>query len=242
MALFSWEYEFAGAVRTWTVAAIFCAVAVVCGLILPFVLGPHERPDSVRSDGIVLRIETDEDLERPVFRFSDSNGVTREFASGISSTRSAYRVGERVTISHSATDPAAAFVMDDKDLVFMVALLRLLAAVFGGIGLAILAMKLKGIDDEVISRSGGLIGALSYAVPASLVLPGLWIAFSLRPNPLFPAEAEFGADLWLIGSVFSGTGLLALVATVALYRYQARTGKAGWSWRWHSGGSKDKGA
>lgn len=234
MALFSWEYEFVGATRTWVVAAAFCAVGVLCGLVLPFVLGPHERPDSVRNDGIVLRMETDGDMERPVFQYSDRNGITHEFPSPIASTRSAYSVGQRVTIVYSPTALSTAFVMDDKDLVFMFALLRVLGAVFGGIGIAILGMKLKGLDDETISRIGGLIGALSYAIPASLALPGLWLVYGLRPNPLFPADAAFGAELWLIGSIFSGTGLLVLVATIALYRYQARTGKAGWSWSWDS--------
>jgi hypothetical protein len=99
-------------------------------------------------------------------------------------------------------------------------------------------MKLKGMDDEVISRIGGLIGALTYAIPASLVLPGLWAAWSLRPNWLFAADAGFGFDQWLIGSIFSATGVLTFVATIALYRYQARTGEPGWYWHWESSGDK----
>jgi hypothetical protein len=139
-----------------------------------------------------------------------------------------------------AADPSAAFVQDDKDMIVALWILRIIAVVFGGIGLAVLGMKLKGMDDKVISRIGGLIGALTYAIPASFVLPGLWMAWTLRPNWLFAADASFGFDQWLIGSIFSATGVLALVATIALYRYQARTGESGWYWHWESSGGKKR--
>lgn len=230
MISFSWQYDFKGAARTWAVSTIFCLTGVFCGFVLPFILVPQAPAGSVRADGTVVRMETVDGMERPVFRFSDRSGELREFASGIWSSRSGYGTGERVTVVFDMADPSVAFVQDDKDLAVALWILRVVAVVFGGIGLAILGMKLKGMDDEVISRIGGLIGALSYAVPASLVLPGLWFAYRQRPNWLFAADATFGLEQWLIGSIFSATGVLAFVATVALYRYQARTGKTGWYW------------
>lgn len=230
MVSWSWQYEFTGAARTWMVSIMFCATGVICGLIVPFMLGPSTVPGSLQTEGRVVRLEADDGMERPIFQFSDQQGVSREFSSGIASNRSAYRAGERVTVTFNPTEPANAFVQDDKDLVVVFWITRILGLVFGGIGLAILGMKLNGIDDEVISRIGGLIGALTYAIPASLILPGLWLAYGLRPNWLFASDATFGFEQWLIGSIFSVTGLLGLVGTIALYRYQARTGQSGWYW------------
>ena len=214
---------------------MFCVVGLLCGLIIPYLVTPHATPGSVRTDGKVIRMEIDKDdasTEQPVFGFADREGKTHEFPSGISSGRSAYRVGDSVAVVYDSTNASSAFVTGDKDLNVVLWILYLLGIVFGGIGLAILGMKLRGMDDEVISRVGGLIGALTYAIPASFVLPGLYIAYHLRPNGLFPADAIFGAKEWLLGSVFTVTGLVALVVTIAVYRYQARTGKAGWDWSW----------
>ena len=111
---------------------------------------------------------------------------------------------------------------------------------FSSIGLALLGLKLKGVDDEAISRIGGLIGALTYSIPASVVLPGLWIAYGLRPNWLFDSDATFGFDEWMIGSIFTATGLLGLLVSIALYRYQTRTGEDGWYWSWSGPSSKDR--
>lgn len=236
MISFSWRYDFTGAALSWAVSIMFCATGVVCGLLLPFVLVPSAAPGSVQTEGVVARVETDEGMERPVFEYSDRDGVRREFASGISSGRSAYRAGERVAVVFDPARAADAFVRDDKDLLVVLRIVRVLGAVFGAMGLAILGMKLGGMDDRTISRIGGLIGALTYSIPASLALPGLWLAHGARPNWLFAADAAFGADQWLIGSVFSVTGLLALVGTIVLYRYQARTGNSGWRWSWSRSG------
>jgi hypothetical protein len=232
MISFSWQYDFMGAARTWMVTIMFCATGMICGLIIPFFISPADPAGSVSADGVVVRMEMDDGMEQPIFQFADQAGVVREFSSGIFSGRSEYRAGDRVTVTFNPSDPTTAFVQDDKDLILVVWILRILGFVFGSIGLAILSMKLSGMNDEVISRVGGLIGALTYAIPATFVLPGLWAAYGLRPNRLFTADAPFGFDQWLIGSVFSVTGLLALVGTVILYRYQTRTGKAGWYWKW----------
>lgn len=241
MVSFSWQYDFTGAARTWVVSVMFCLTGLICGVILPLVIGSQEGPGSLRSEGAVLRVEAEDGMERPVFGFVDRQGVEHEFSSDIASNRSAYRAGDRVTVSFEPARPAAAFVIDDKDMAVMFWILRVLGMVFGGLGLAILGMKLKGVDDEVISRVGGLLGALTYAIPASLVLPGLWQAHQGRPNWLFAADDSFGFEQWLIGSIFSATGLLVLVVTVVLYRYQARTGESGWYWHWDNSGSGRKG-
>lgn len=244
MALFSWEWELTGSARSWGVAAMFCAVGLLCGLIIPFFVVPHATQESLRADGKVLRMKIDKDdgtMERPIFQYLDRDGISREFPSGILSGRSAYRVGDNVVVMYDPTQAFSAFVMGDKDLVVVLWTLSLLGIVFGGIGLAVLGMKLGGMDDDVISRIGGLIGALTYAIPATFVLPGLYVGYRLRPNGLFSVDAMFGAKEWLLGSIFTITGLITLVVTLAVYRYQARTGKAGWDWSWEwSSGKRDE--
>jgi hypothetical protein len=176
-------------------------------------------------------------MVRPVFQFLDQNGVPREFASGLWSNRSAYHAGERVTLVFNPADPASVFVKDDKDLLSVFWITRLLGFVFASLGLAVLGLKLKGVDDEKISRIGGLIGALSYSIPASLVLPGMWTAYQMRPNWWFDGDATFGFDEWMMGSIFTATGLLGLVASITLYRYLTRAGEARSYGRW-SGSSR----
>jgi hypothetical protein len=80
------------------------------------------------------------------------------------------------------------------------------------------------LDDGRISRIGGVIGALSYAVPASLVLPAMGVAYMLRPNMIYDANATFGLDQWLFGALFTGTGLITFFGTIALNRYFKRIG------------------
>ncbi len=239
MVTFSRGYNFTGAARTWVVSTVFCAVGLICGLVAPFALNPSPDPGSLIADGFVLRMETEKRMVRPIFQFADQHEIVHEFSSGVASNKSAYRLGERIVVVFNPADPSNAYVQDDKDLTTALWILRVLGAVFLGIGLSVFGMKLKGLDDDVISRIGGLIGALTYAVPASLVLPGLWVAHSLRPNWLFEPDATFGFEQWLIGSIFSATGLLVLVGTIVLYLYQARTGKTGWYWSRSWGSSND---
>lgn len=240
MVAFSWRYDFVGAARTWAVTIMFCATGVICGLIVPFALTPSPVPGSMSTEGIVLRLEADDGMVRPVFQFSDQNGVPREFASGLWSNRSAYHAGERVTLVFTPADPANVFIKDDKDLLTVFWITRILGFVFASIGLAVLSLKLKGMDDKAISRIGGLIGALTYSIPASFVLPVTWAAFQMRPNWLFDGDATFGLDEWMIGSIFTATGLLGLVASITLYRYQTRTGEAGWYWGRSGSSSKER--
>jgi hypothetical protein len=240
MVALSWRYDFVGAARTWAVIIMFCITGVICGLIVPFVLTPSPVPGSLSAEAIVLRLEAEDSMVRPVFQFSDQNGVVRELSSGIWSNKSAYHAGERAKVIFNPADPANVFVKDDKDLMTVFWITRILGFLFAGIGLAVLGMKLKGMDDEAISRIGGLIGALTYSIPASVVLPGMWAAFQMRPNWMFESDATFGFDEWMIGSIFTATGLIGLVASIALYRYLTRTGEDGWYWSWRGSSSTGK--
>ena len=84
MVSFSWQYDFVGAARTWAATIMFCATGVICGLIVPFAFSPSPVPVSLHTEGIVVRMEADDGMVRPIFQFSDQNGVTRQFRSELS--------------------------------------------------------------------------------------------------------------------------------------------------------------
>ncbi|MCA9391150.1 MAG: hypothetical protein KC582_02760 [Candidatus Magasanikbacteria bacterium] len=106
------------------------------------------------------------------------------------------------------------------ELIAMAAL-GFLALVFFGIGATILVMDMRGASEQHISNVGGLLGALSFAIPSILVFP-------------FVYQTNF----WL-GLLFLTLGIIVLLATIALYRYQEKTGKPGWSKSWSGEISKD---
>lgn len=242
MVAFSWEYEFTGAARTWFVAVAFCLTGLFCGIVLPLILEPSAIPGGVAVDGTVIHVDVDDEgMQRPVFGFAAADGSIHEFSAIFASSHSAYREGDSVRVIHDPVQPEKAHVQDDRDLAVAIVILRGVGFVFAGLGCTILALKLRGHDDVSISRIGGLLGALSYAIPATMALPGLWLAHIKRPNWLFAADDVFGADQWLIGGIFSITGILGLVLALALNRYQKRTGLPGWQWHWQSSkGHSDK--
>ncbi|MCC7522597.1 hypothetical protein IT407_02255 [Candidatus Uhrbacteria bacterium] len=111
-----------------------------------------------------------------------------------------------------------------------------MAAVFGFIGAAILLMMIRGGNIQDISTIGGLMGALAYGLPSTFALPVLYLLYQSRPNAVYASDAVFDTEQWVLGSVFSLTGIFVTLASIALARYQLRTGKSGWNWSWTSDG------
>ena len=63
-----------------------------------------------------------------------------------------------------------------------------------------------------INFVGGLAGALLFAIPATLTLPALFIAWMLRPNALFEPGIDASETLWV--------GALLLIVTEFLNQLQ----------------------
>lgn len=224
MLSISWTYEFVGAARIWAVSIMFCLVGLLCAVLVPLLLSPSAPPRGEVVQGRVLRIELEDGMQRAIFEYADPAGEPHELVSGFASNRSPYRVGEPVQVMFDPDDAQASYVVGDKDLTLFLIILRILGVVFGSLGLTLLAMKLRGMDDQKIAVVGGTLGALAYAIPSTLALPALWLAYQRRPNALFELDAVFGMNQWLIGAVFSGTGLLVLVGLWLFFRYQAKSG------------------
>ncbi len=225
MASLSWSYVFQPRQAQWWVGIVFTLVGAGLGGVLPAFLMPAwqgvERPASV------ARFDTDRDgMVRPVFQVE---GDARTYAASVWSSRSAYAAGERVTI---VTNPQADdwYIKDDKDMEGVVWLLRPLGLVFFAIGGTVLTLTILGVPDYLVQTIGGTMGALSFGIPATFVLPGLWLAHRYRPNMLFAAGDPFGSKEWLLGGLFSALGVITTLAVVVLARYQLRHKSLGWRW------------
>jgi len=96
-----------------------------------------------------------------------------------------------------------------------------LGLVFAGLGLPILGLMIAGrltgrgvgankdYWESQVELLGGLLGALAFAVPATFVLPGMWLLSRTRPDLFSPAEFK---DDFLVGLLFTVLGLVSLLA------------------------------
>lgn len=96
-----------------------------------------------------------------------------------------------------------------------------LGVVFAGLGLPILGLMIAGrvtgrgvgankdYWESHVELLGGLMGALAFAVPATFVLPGMWLLSRMRPDLISPAKFK---DDFLLGLLFTVLGLVSLLA------------------------------
>lgn len=72
-----------------------------------------------------------------------------------------------------------------------------------------------------INFIGGLLGALAFAVPATLMFPVFLIAYFTRPNALIESDAVAANNLG-IAALFSVIGIVVLVAIFFLARIKMK--------------------
>ncbi len=113
-------------------------------------------------------------------------------------------------------------------------LFRVTGWTFLGLGGVILALMTIGLWIGVswphrlpawhwwVGFVGGLMGALLFAVPATLAFPFLHYMGRRPPGLLFPEMGRSPEDLW-IGALFSALGLLVLIVLVPLSRHLVRS-------------------
>lgn len=227
-----------GKASAWITSVLFLIVAVFLSLILPALLTPDASPNAIRLPGKVESLNSQflSDDTEPVFypTFSyELNGKRETFRSNITSDQPMYEEGEDVIVVVDPADPSKAFVENDKNLTSAIWIMRIVSAFFLLIGGVVFVMLLRGENIALINRVGGLLGALSFGIPASLALPALWAIYEARPNALFQRDSPFDQTTFFIGLMFSVLGLITIVASIALYRYQAKTGLPEWTWILH---------
>ena len=111
---------------------------------------------------------------------------------------------------------------------------RVLGGVFLALGALILTMMFVSLyidrtcpqNNEVwqwwVDFVGGMLGAAAFAVPATFVLPGLYLAYTLSPNPLYPDPSKDFTHDFFIGLLFSALGILSLAGMYFLSRSYLR--------------------
>ena len=122
------------------------------------------------------------------------------------------------------------FTMGDQDA-FPLLSVRIFGSVFLVLGLIVLAPMLASLFVVPVDRAawhwwanfiGGLLGALTFAVPATLMFPIFLLAYLVRPNILFPVDSVDTTKNLGIAALFSLIGLVTLIATIVLARLKLR--------------------
>lgn len=231
MISLGYTYRVQGSAAAWPVGIIFTCVGIFIGLILPMVITPSIPKDAIHVPATVSSIDTSDDTFHPIFSYKlPGKDEVKTHRANVGSKPSVYTLGEQATLAIDPADENKVVLEKDKALRMALIVIRILGFVFGGIGLWIVISLLRGVNKDDVSRIGGLLGALSFGVPASFALPGLLLAYVLRPNFLFQADEAFGRQNWIGGAIFTILGIITTTATLALNEYQRRTGKPGWSW------------
>jgi hypothetical protein len=223
MALFSWEYVFRPREAQWWVGIVFTLLGLGLSILLPALLAPSWS--GIETPARVVRLESNaENLVRPVFQVA---GEEREYGAQIWSSRSAFIVGQELALIRNA-DGSDWYVKADPDMQSAIWIVRLLGAVFLLIGSVVLTLTVLDLPTYLVHTIGGALGALSFGIPATFVLPGLMLAHTMRPNMFFLVDDAFGLENWLIGGLFTVLGIVTTVATIILARYQLKTQTLGW--------------
>jgi hypothetical protein len=123
-----------------------------------------------------------------------------------------------------------AIVRSSPDRGTAVTLIRVVGGVFLGLGMLIflwmvgdLYLKFRHPERrDAWYWWGNFVGPLAaaglFAVPATLALPLMALAYALRPNAFFPPNSPGAGNNLIVGAIFSAAGLLGLALMVVVGR------------------------
>lgn len=217
--------------QIWTIGLVFIGVALFLAVIMPLLLIRTPDENTKIADAMVVDYQTDEDdLMAEIYDFQTPDGITHEFISDMWSSEPSYAIGDHVEIYYQSTDPDDAWVKDDENLGIMILVMQILGGVFGLIGIAVTAMKMRNLDNNTINNVGGLIGALAFGIPSTFALP--FISWLNANNPSAVTESGVVASKlsegdFFIGLIFTILGITVTVISIILFRYQQKTGSNG---------------
>jgi hypothetical protein len=129
-----------------------------------------------------------------------------------------------------------AIVRPSADRDTAVTLIRVVGGVFLGLGTLILLWMVGDLYFRFRHSEyrdtwywwgnfvGPLVAAGLFAVPATLALPLMALAYVFRPNAFFPPNSPDAANNLIVGAIFSAVGLLglALMGLVGRSMYRKR--------------------
>jgi len=227
MVAFSWQYIFKPLEAQWWVGITFSVVGLVLAFLLPSLLLPSWQ--GTESPALVVRIEHNtENLVRPVFRIDADE---QDYARNMWSNRSSLAIGQKVTLVRNA-DGSDWYLKADEEMQGIAWIVRILGGIFLLIGTVVLCLTILGTPTYIVHTVGGALGALSFGIPATFALPGLLLAYRMRPNLFFSVNDQLDTETWVLGSVFTLLGILTTIGTIFLARYQLRNRSLGWHWSW----------
>jgi hypothetical protein len=106
--------------------------------------------------------------------------------------------------------------------------MQILGGIFGLIGVVITAMKMRNLDNNTINNVGGLIGALSFGIPATFAFP---IISMINSNKTISSSTAIATKMsdgdFFIGIIFTILGIAVTVAAIMMFRYQQKNGTTG---------------
>ncbi len=217
--------------KYWTVGGIFMITGIALGVILPYLLTPQLNAGDELTTGQVIAYTNDGGSKSAeIYSFETKTGDTLEGINGIQSSSPSYQIGDKIEVYYSPSNPEHSWIKDDKNLEMMNFILMALGGYFFCLGFLIILLKLQNLKHTTIEVIIGTIGALSYGIPATITLPGLYYAYLTRPNLFFNVTDEFFTTKnMVIGSVFTVTGLLTIIGVLFMLRHFQKTGSNTWS-------------
>lgn len=209
-----------GPKKIWIVGAAFLFAGLLMGIILPYLITPRAEADFLLTQGKITDYAyDDEDSRAEIFTFQTLSGEVFTNRNNIWSSNPAYQINDQVEIYYDPNNIQNSFIKDDKNLATFNIIMIGLGVFFALLGLIMMLLKLRGVEDYLVERYMGLIGALSYGIPASLVFPVLYYFYQNRPNLFFEASVtEFPQESLIISIIFTFTGLITVITTLAMWR------------------------
>lgn len=206
--------------KIWSVGIIFTGVGILVGLILPLLFQHQVTADTQLTTGKIEDYEINNGgAKAEIFSYQTGSGKTLRIHNAIFSDPPSYRIGDIVQVYYNPDAPEKAWLKDNRSEKMMVNVFHILGVVFGVIGLTIVILKSRKADNNFIEKVGGAMGALAYGIPATAVLPTLYIFYLNRPNALFPVTTDaFSLDTIIFGGIFTITGIITLAGTFFLLK------------------------
>jgi hypothetical protein len=208
-----------GTAKIWLVGGIFLVTGLFMA-ILPVLITPQPTSQTKTASGKIIDFATDSDgSTAEIFQFTTSNGQQITKQNNIWSTPPAYQLNEEIEVYYDPGQPEQiSWIKGDRSLIIMNYILLVVGGYFVLFGLIIIGLQLLGVQTLQIERICGVIGALSFGIPATLALPVLYWLYQNRPNFLFTQDSIFPQESYFFGAIFSLLGLLVTVATILMVR------------------------
>lgn len=206
----------------WIVAVLFTGIGLVFAFLVPSLV-MESGPDTVRATARVVSVSEKNGMFYTTVEFTADGTKT---VRAQSSTSSNYRRAEGSTVSivYKKSHPGSVSFTDDiKVLVTVFSILGWIFTVIGGVILlmtiASLYLRIKSPQNEDtfywwINFTGGMMGALVFALPSTFIYP----LFTLLPSQV----KQQAQNTTILLPVFTAVGILVCTGIFFIGRNQYR--------------------